>query len=182
MGVNDLAINTILEPDLVNEVIDFCITVISNYANALFDAGADFVVVLEPSAVMLSPEQYVSFSQKPFRKIAENVSNKPLILHICGNTTHLIKDMCSSKAVGLSIDSDVDLKEVAKIIPDNIAIIGNIHPVNSMIFDTPEEVIKKVKKLKEEMKDYNNFILSTGCDIPVNAHLENIDAFMKGAR
>jgi uroporphyrinogen decarboxylase len=36
--------------------------------------------------------------------------------------------------------------------------------------------------LKESMEDVDNFVLSSGCDIPVNTPLKNIEAFMKAAR
>jgi uroporphyrinogen-III decarboxylase len=35
------------------------------------------------------------------------------------------------------------------------------------------------KSLKESMKDTKNFILSSGCDLPLNILLKNIEAFMK---
>lgn len=182
MGVNDIAINTLLMPDLVKDVIDFSVEVISSYTSALFDAGADVVVVLEPTAVILSPAMYEEFSLKPFKKLLSNVGDKPLILHICGNTTHLVENMSKSGAVGLSLDSDVNFSEVIKKVPENIALIGNINPVKVIMQGTPPIVEKEVMELKDKMKDYENFILSSGCDIPFDTPLENIEAFMRAGR
>jgi len=47
---------------------------------------------------------------------------------------------------------------------------------------TPDEVTEATRSLKESMKDTDNFILSSGCDIPLNTFLEKIEAFMKAAR
>ncbi|GAI70769.1 unnamed protein product, partial [marine sediment metagenome] len=48
MGAHDIATKVMLEPDLVFEFVNFSLEIISEYANALFDAGADTIAVLEP--------------------------------------------------------------------------------------------------------------------------------------
>lgn len=179
MGVGDIAINTILEPELVKSIIEFTTIVISDYANALFDAGADVVAVLEPTSVILSPATYEEFSLKAFKKLLNLIGKKSLILHICGNTTHLVESMCKSGAVGLSLDSDVNFSEIIEKVPQNIALLGNINPVKVIMQGTPFIIENEVKNLKTEMKGYKNFILSSGCDIPLNTPLENIYAFMR---
>jgi len=60
--------------------------------------------------------------------------------------------------------------------------IGNLDPVKVIFQSNPEEVIIATKYLKESMKGARNFVLSSGCDIPINTPLENIEAFMKAAR
>jgi uroporphyrinogen decarboxylase len=182
MGANDIAMQAMLNPELVSELVNFSLEVISEYANALFNAGADAIAVLEPLAVILSPKKYKEFSLYPFKKLVSNLNNKPLILHICGNTNHLIKSMLDSGAVGLSLDSVINFEELKKIIPQEITLMGNLNPVKIFLQSTPDQVAEATKSLKESMKDTKNFILSSGCDIPVNTPLENIAAFMKAAR
>jgi uroporphyrinogen decarboxylase len=182
MGANDIAMQAMLNPELVSELVNFSLEVISEYANALFNAGADAIAVLEPLAVILSPKKYKEFSLYPFKKLVSNLNNKSLILHICGNTNHLIKSMLDSGAVGLSLDSVINFEELKKIIPQEITLMGNLNPVKIFLQSTPDQVAEATKSLKESMKDTKNFILSSGCDIPVNTPLENIAAFMKAAR
>ena len=182
MGANEIAIQAMLNPEMVSELVNFSLEVISEYANALFNAGADAIAVLEPLAVILSLKKYKEFSLYPFKKLVSNLNNKPLILHICGNTNHLIKSMLDSGAVGLSLDSVINFEELKKIIPQEITLMGNLNPVKIFLQSTPDEVAEATKSLKESMKDTDNFILSSGCDIPINTPLENIEAFMKVAR
>jgi uroporphyrinogen decarboxylase len=182
MGANDIAMQAMLNPELVSELVNFSLEVISEYANALFNAGADAIAVLEPLAVILSPKKYKEFSLYPFKKLVSNLNNKPLILHICGNTNHLIKSMLDSGAVGLSLDSVINFEELKKIIPQEITLMGNLNPVKIFLQSTPDQVAEATKSLKESMKDTKNFILSSGCDLPLNTPLENIAAFMKAAR
>jgi len=182
MGAHDISTKVMLEPDLVFEFVNFSLEVISEYANALFDAGADTIAVLEPLAVILSSKKYKEFSLYPFKKLVSNLNHRPLILHICGNTNHLIKSMCDSGAMGLSLDSVMNFEELKKTIPKEIVLIGNLDPVKVFLQSTPDEVTEATRSLKEGMKDTKNFILSSGCDIPMNTPLENIEAFMKAAR
>jgi len=182
MGAHDIATKVMLEPELVSEFVNFSLEVISEYANALFDAGADTIAVLEPLAVILSSKKYKEFSLHPFKKLVSNLNNRPLILHICGNTNHIIKSMYDSGAIGLSLDSVMNFEELKKTIPQEIALIGNLDPVKVFLQSTPDEVVESARYLKESMKDVDNFILSSGCDIPLNTPLENIEAFMKVSR
>ncbi|MEM2915007.1 MAG: uroporphyrinogen decarboxylase family protein, partial [Candidatus Bathyarchaeia archaeon] len=107
------------------------------------------------------------------------------VYHICGNSMHLIDSILESNVGGLSLDSKyngVQLSEVAKKVPENVVIIGNISPTSVMTFGKPDEVRKEVIELLNEMKPYANFILSTGCDLPQKTPLLNISVFMNTAR
>ncbi len=182
MGVNELTMNTILDPDLVKAFLPFTVEVISGYAKRLFDAGADMVCMLEPTAMMISPEQFDEFSLAPFREIQEKVDNQPLILHICGNTSHLIEKMGTSGAAALSVDWQIDMVDAIQKIPEDVLLIGNLDPVQVFLQGTPESVKADTTALMEKMKPYKNFVLSAGCDLPMETPDENLEAFMEAAR
>lgn len=181
MGATETAIAIMDNPDLLHETLTFTTYVIARYANALARAGADMVAILEPSAVMLSPKQYREFSGNYTRQIIVQMKALP-ILHICGNSRHLIDQMVATGAQGLSLDSLVKLDEVATRVPDDIVLIGNINPTSVMVDKTPENVFRQTGELIECMAPYPNFILSTGCDLPPETPLDNIRAFMQAGR
>jgi len=177
MGVEYLMMNTILDPDLVHKLLEFTTIVVKDYAYELLNAGADTIAVLEPTSVMLSPAQFREFSGRYFSRLVEELK-APLILHICGNTRHLLKDMADTGAIGLSLDSPVDLKEASGIVPEDVFLIGNIDPVKVFLLAKPQEVVEATRDLLERMSGVKNFILSSGCDLPRETPLENIEAFM----
>jgi len=76
----------------------------------------------------------------------------------------------------------MNFEELKKIIPKKIALIGNLDPVKIFLQSTPDEVAEATRSLKDNMKDTDNFILSSGCDILIDTPLENIEAFMKTTR
>lgn len=181
MGATETAIATIENPQLLHETLTFTTYVIARYANALASAGADMVAILDPSAVMLSPRQYREFSGQYTHQIILQMKALP-ILHICGNTTHLIDQMVATGAQGLSLDSLVELDAVADRVPDDVVLLGNINPTAVMVDQSPQEVYRQTDELVQRMQPYRNFILSTGCDLPPETPLANIKAFMDAGR
>ncbi|MDI7247232.1 MAG: uroporphyrinogen decarboxylase family protein [Bacillota bacterium] len=105
-----------------------------------------------------------------------------MILHICGDTSHLVRNMCATGAHGLSLDSPVDFARAAREADPEVVLIGNVDPVGVMVQETPDGVRRAVRALLDMMEPYENFILSTGCDLPYETPFENIDAFMKEGR
>lgn len=181
MGVDELSINVMLNPGLVHKLLEFTTFIIKDYAYALLNAGADTIAILEPTAVILSPRQFEEFSEKYFSYLVDELK-APLILHICGDTTHLLKKMSDTGAVGLSLDSLVDLREASKIVSGDVVLIGNLEPVRVFLQSKPHEVAEATRNLLEKMKGIKNFILSSGCDLPIGTPLENIEAFMNEGR
>lgn len=89
-----------------------------------------------------------------------------MVLHICGDTKHLLGEMCATGAHGLSLDSPVHLRAAADVVDPDVVLIGNVDPVGVMLNGSADEVANAVRKLLDEMSDVENFMLSTGCDLP----------------
>jgi len=177
MGASQAAKAVIKKPDFLERVLAFTTHVIGNYARALVEAGASMICVLEPSSMMLSPVQFERFSGQFLTRLYSKFDANP-ILHICGDTTHLIDAMVGTGAEGLSLDSMVDFPVVIDQIPEEVVLIGNINPVEIMLLAEPAEVYARTRQLVEAMAGRPNFILSTGCDLPEDTPFENLDAFM----
>jgi len=187
MGADEAAICSLVEPEKLTRLCELTVEKIHEYVNMLVTAGAEVICVLEPTAVMLGPEQFREFSAKYVKHIVDSCkfSGVSTIYHTCGNTTHLVNEMANSGVDGISLDSKevgVDLIEIAKILTKYVLIIGNINPSGVMLRGKPEDVKKEVTALMDMMNPYANFILSTGCDLPQETPLENIKAFMEAGR
>jgi len=173
MGASEVAIATIDSPSLVHKVLQFGANVITRYAVSLVDHGADMIAILEPTAVMLSPKQFEEYSGAYVRQIARAV-HAVSILHICGDTTHLVEKMCETGVEGLSLDSRVDFPAVRPRLKNDVALIGNIDPVRVMRDMKPEDVAKETRMFLEKTRGIRNLIVSTGCDLPQDTPIDNI--------
>ena len=187
MGAEEAASSTVANAEMLHEVCSFATSKIQQYLRLLIAAGAQIICVLEPSAVMLGPEQFDEFSGMYVSHLCESCSETDVstVYHVCGNSMHLIESMARSGVDALSVDSPeagVDLRLVAERTPEDIILIGNLNPTGSILCGTPEKVEKDVRDLLEKMRDYPNFVLSTGCDLPQETPDENVLAFMNAGR
>ncbi len=179
MGASEMAIKIMLEEKLVRQVLDVATNATIRYARALAEAGVQLIMLLDPSAVMMGPAQYQTFAKPSVRIVDEALEEIPIVYHICGDSRHLIGDICSLGVAGVSLDSSVHLPAVAEQLPDEMILVGNIASVDIMMNATASVVEATVRELRKGMEPYKNFILSTSCDLPLETPPENIDAFMR---
>ena len=203
-GVKNLMKILIRSADYAQKILEFTTRVSKTYAQALVEAGADIICMLEPTAVLVSPRHFSQFSKPYVEEIAQSLK-AVTVLHICGNTTPLIPEMIKTRVHGISIDSVVDLVGVLSQLENGMAVIGNIDPMKAMVFDSPEVIREKVLSLRRRASAHekifsalchkefsaggpaqesfhSNFILSSGCDLPPEVPLENVAAFMAAGR
>lgn len=187
IGAEDAGLMAAREPEKLEKICAFTTGCITKYTKLLLSAGADAICVLEPSGVMLGPSHFEKFSGVNVGNIVElcHRENSDCIYHVCGNSMHLIEKMVESGVDGLSLDSKdsgVDLPQVAGSVPEDVVIIGNMSPIKTIVYGNPEDVRNEVETLLRSMDDFPNYVLSTGCDLPLETPLENISALMETGR
>lgn len=72
MGADEAAIATIMRSDELHEVCQVTTEKIQEYVRLLIASGAQIICILEPSAVMLGPEQFEQFSARYVRHINDS--------------------------------------------------------------------------------------------------------------
>lgn len=187
VGADEAAMYSITHQEELTDLCRLCNDAILDYVEVLIGSGAQLICVLEPSAMMLGPGQFESFSGAFLEEIFHrcNRSDVQSVLHICGDTMHLLNGMIDTGVDGLSLDSPdtgMEFTEVLSTVPENMVIIGNVNPATTMLNGSPDEVNQTVTQLLESMEPFPNFVLSTGCDLPLETPLENIHEFMETGR
>ncbi len=77
------------------------------------------------------------------------------------------------------LDGETDLFEAKKLLDDHMCIMGDV-PASMLFLDTPEQIHKYATRLIRALGPAG-FILQSGCDIPANAKLENVQAMVAAA-
>lgn len=179
--MNEIMMGIYIEPDAMHLLLDKCTTFIINYCQAIKKTGVAGVMMAEPASGLLSDEDAMQFSTEYVKRVVDAVQddNFTLVLHNCGNTGHCTNSMIASGARALHFGNMIDMEQVMSEVPSDILVMGNLDPVSIFKQATPEKVFEETSSLLEKMKPYNNFVLSSGCDLPPEVPFANIDAFFQ---
>lgn len=166
------------DPDSVKILLEKCTEFIIDYVKAFKSAGADGVIVAEPSAGLLSPALCEEFSCTYVKRIFDEINDDDfaVVYHNCGNTVPLTPVISQLGADVYHFGNAVDMEEILKRMPTSAVIMGNINPVDFRN-ESAQKIYDDTKTLLKRCSGYNNFIISSGCDIPFDAKWDNIDAY-----
>lgn len=177
--MTELMMAIYLEPDTVTLLLEKCTEFILKYVQAMKETGISGVIMAEPAAGLISNDDCNTYSTTYVKKIVEAVQDDSfmVILHNCGNTGHCTDAMVNSGAKGLHFGNRADMAEALRECPEDLLVMGNIDPVGIMQQASPEKVREETLALLDATAQWDNFILSTGCDVPPQTPFENISAF-----
>jgi len=183
-GVSEALGLTIEDPDLAHLLLEKTTAFLTAYARAFKAAGADGVLVAEPTAGLLSPRALAGFSSAYIRPIVEAVDDArfTLVLHNCAAKLIHLDSVLQSGARVLHFGAPMDLPSALAQAPPDVILAGNLDPSGVFARSTPDQVRAATRALIEATRRFRNYILSSGCDIPPRTPMENIEAFYEAAR
>lgn len=177
--MSEIMVGIYIEPDVIHALLSKCTEFLIHYCLELKKIGAYGVVMAEPAAGLLSNDDCTMFSTTYVRKVVEAVQDDhfTIILHNCGNTGQCTQAMIDSGAAALHFGNAIDMIGALEMCPKNLLVMGNIDPVRIFKQADVEKVTQVTTALLEKTKDYRNFIISSGCDMPPHTPEANIRAF-----
>jgi len=180
-GLSEFMLECYVEPKTANLLLNKCTEFLIAYCQELKKQGSNGIIIAEPSAGLLSNDGCSEFSSVYIKKIIEIVQddNFMVILHNCGNTGHCTEAMLKTGAMGYHFGNKIDMLEALNNCPSDVLVMGNIDPVSILKSATPETVKICVTELLNKTSIYQNFVLSTGCDVSPNTPVENIEEFYR---
>ena len=170
-----------IEPDVIQMLLEKCTQFITDYCKALKATGVGGVVMAEPAAGLLSGDDCMMFATPYLKSIIDQVQDDSftVVLHNCGNTGQCTEAMVATGARALHFGNKIDMTLAMTQVPSDVLAIGNIDPV-TVFRQAPAEQVKAVtKELLEKTRQYRNFVVSSGCDLPPRVPAENVKAFFE---
>jgi uroporphyrinogen decarboxylase len=179
LGVSEIMTSCYLETEAINLLLEKCTQFILSYCEKLKKLGCMGVIIAEPAAGLLSNDDCMQFSSLYIKRIVEAVQDNQflVVLHNCGNTGHCTEAMLFTGAKAYHFGNAANMIQSLEQCPSNVLVMGNIDPVGVLKMMSPTEVEIQVSMLLEQTSLFPNFILSTGCDVPPNVNISNIQAF-----
>lgn len=140
-------------------------------------AGADAIQIFDSWGGIIAGQDYEAASLRWMRQIISAMPKDfPVILYAKGCPMQLT-DMAFSGAKVLGVDWTVDLGVVRRLVPDNVALQGNLDPV--LMNTTPEIVRREASRLLETMRGANGHIFNLGHGIMPQAKVECMEALVE---
>jgi len=134
------------------------------------------------SASMLSPRQFEKFARDDLREICDYLVANDVtpVLHLDNDWTPFFtyfKEFPAGKCI-LNLDGTSDIFKAKEVLGGHMCIMGDV-PAVMLTLGSPDEVDAYCERLIREIGADGGFILSSGCDTPVNAKPENVKAMLR---
>ena len=184
-GAEKLIYDTADDPGFVHDLMRHSTEYTKMIGAAIVEAGADIVTFGDPSSgtSVISPAMFRKWS-RPY--LEETISylkarGATLCLHICGKVDPIMEDMVATGVDAISIDGPSSLKRLVDISQGRVVTIGNA-PTELFVEGTREQLEAVARDCIDTAAAGGAYILSSGCQIPENASLENVLHFLEYAR
>lgn len=146
-----------------------------------FDLMGVWVGGWRSASEFISPHMWERFIFPYFKKMVDAVIEEGAIpvLHFDANWTRdleRLRELPKGKCV-LSLDGSTDIFKAKEILGDHMCIMGDV-PASLFALATPRDVTAYCKRLINEVGP-EGFILSSGCDVPIDAKYENVKAMVE---
>lgn len=177
--MSEIMMSLYIDPASIKVLLEKCTLFIIAYCESLKDAGASGVLIAEPASGLLSNDLCLEFSSIYIKQIVDKVQSDSfsVFLHNCGNRGQCTSAMIYTGAAGYHFGNAIDIVQALKECPNTTLVMGNLDPVTLFKLSDDKTVYNETYRLLELTRDYSNFVISSGCDIPPQVPLSNIDAF-----
>jgi uroporphyrinogen decarboxylase len=184
MGPEELMLAVADAPDLVAAVLDFAVEASLVKAAAALERGADLIFVSDPMASgdLISPGTYEQLVLPRAARLIGAIRGRgaTVILHICGDSSRILRAMAATGADILSLDWKVDLAAARQAVGGRVCLMGNLDPVH-LLLEADAAAVEAESRRCLGIFGGGGYVLSGGCALPPATPIENIRAMVRAA-
>jgi uroporphyrinogen decarboxylase len=144
------------------------------YLKAQIEAGADVIQIFDSQGGTLAPNMFWKISGLWMQQIVDAIGGKVPTIVFARNVHHNWKEVVQTGANALGIDWSIQLSDVCKKLPSDVAVQGNLDP--ALLQAKPEAAAAETQRILEEMRGRDGFIFNLGHGVPPEADIEAIQA------
>ena len=142
--------------------------------------GAVWVGGWRAASAMLSPKMWETFVFPYYLDMVTTLADADIVsvLHFDQDWTrdlHRLRELPAKRCV-LNLDGWTDIRRAKEVVGDHMAIMGDV-PSPLLSTGTPDDVYAYIRDLIRDVGP-TGLILCPGCDAPMNAKPENMEAFV----
>jgi uroporphyrinogen decarboxylase len=185
LGLEKLIYTVVDHPEEFYNLLNFTTRVMVTFGKALINAGAQVIHIFDPSSSCsvinraVFREYILPNLKQAFKEFKD--SGDPICwLNITGQTEPVLDLFPETGADLFNIDYLVPISSAMEKLPHH-CINGNIKPFN-FISGEKEVIRREARDLLNETQSRGGFILSPGCEIPLESKVGNIEAMLQAVR
>lgn len=156
---------------------------VTAYMKMQADRGVDGLQLFDSHGGLLPAADFNEASGRWMKEIVSELrqGEGPAVIVFSLGTHGSWPELVDTGASVLGVDWHSSLAEVRKVVPDNVALQGNLPP--ALLSDaTPETVTAETRRVLEEMRGRPGHIFNLGHGTPPNSKQENIAALVETVR
>jgi uroporphyrinogen decarboxylase len=160
---------------------------VARYLRMQAGCGVDALQMFDSHGGLLPPNEFEEASARWMREVVSEVGRRkaeggtregvPMIVFSLG-THGSWPELIGTGAEALGVDWQSSLAEVRRLVPQNIALQGNLPP--ALLSDaTPDTVARETRRVLDEMRGRPGHIFNLGHGTPPTARLDNLAALVE---
>jgi uroporphyrinogen decarboxylase len=141
LGAEAMMVATLEDPDRLGELIKFSTELIWSIIEPILShEDIQGALIGDPvaSGDLISPDTFRTFAAPYLKELVGRIKakGKYAMIHICGDTTRILKDIAEIGPNCFSIDQKVDLKKAKEILGGKVCVAGNVSPSGAFLSGT----------------------------------------------
>ncbi|NOZ72161.1 MAG: uroporphyrinogen decarboxylase [Chloroflexi bacterium] len=184
MGITDLMMGIVMQPAAVNRFLDTVTTTIIRWLHAQLDTlrEPEGILLLDDIVGMVSLKHYQEFVAPRLQRIFDEFDGLVRIYHNDTPCAHLYGALAEAHFDVFNFTHEADIAEVKAAMGHNVALMGNVAPLDLGVRGTPDEVEAAARVCLDKAAPGGGMILSFGGGISPGTKPENIDALLQAAQ
>jgi uroporphyrinogen decarboxylase len=183
-GTESLLMDTYDDPAFVHELMKFSTEVVRTVGDALIEAGfSPSLGEAAASCSLISPEIYRNFIKPYHQELCQYFNSRKALmaLHVCGYIDPIVADIVETGVSLLSLDAPSSLENLIDLSAAQLIVMGNV-PTVLFSSGTREEMEHAIRDCIKKAAESSGYILSSGCEIPLNSTQDRIEHYFHYAR
>lgn len=178
LGISELMVALKKEPGKIGRLLDTLTTTIINWLRAQLEVltAPEGILVLDDLVGLLSPKLFEQYARPHITRIFQAFDGLIKVYHNDTPCPHLLKPMNELGFDVFNFSHTIDIAEAQAAMP-NIALMGNVPPLDVMVRGEPEQVTAWARRCIEQTGG-RNLILSAGGGVSPGTPAGAIDALV----
>jgi len=185
-GIEETMMACYDNPDLVKEAVKMMTDYQTAFGLAQIKAGADALWFgdCNASGHLLSPDFYEEFALEGAKICAAEYKKAGGLsfYHASEHSVPHLKLQVKTGVSAISVGPGIDMAEAKKAIGSEMCILGNVDPINTLLYGTPEKVREDSLRIKRAGEKGGGYLFNSGEMIPRDTPEVNMRAFVAAGR